>query len=306
MINVKALGPILQASKAAPGHAIRGRLAGAFSQGVNASKTGKGISPLTLADTVVSPEQSARAAKRVEDYHKTVDSMKADGMSDAYIQEGMGSLPSPATAKHSIGDLGENMLARLVNTLSGPSAQANATGSAIGIALGQNPLTAIGSNVAGNVVGRLAGGYARSRLGENSLRAGAIETLANLGVSLKSSEFLDSLLPGSPPPTATELESGDRMLRAQSHSQSYRPAQGNDRQVAELARTAGAYGVPASADSLAVSSRPYSDPRVAGMVQAEIPQLDAATADKLRKRAIENAQSNQFLAGQLSGYMEGM
>lgn len=232
------------------------------------------------------------------------------------IWRGLGKGVEAQRAGNSIGRLGqaasksdvlENASARFSNALLSPEGVANLGGTAIGIAYGQNPLEAIASNVIGNRVSAKVGRHAASQ-GWGQPKTALATMGADVGSTLafgygvgKLGEFLNPA-----PPTATEMDSDDRMLRAQAYSQAYTPVQGSSRQMTELVRTAGAYNTPASADSLAASIRPYSDPRVAGMVQSEIPPLDAATADKLRKRAIENAQSNQFLAGQLSGYMEGM
>jgi hypothetical protein len=207
----------------------------------------------------------------------------------------------PATAP-TAGDVGQNLAARFGNALTTPPAQSNIMGTAIGIGLGQNPLAALGSNVAGNYAGRAAGNYARQMLGPNSLVATAAEGLVNFGVSYKGGEFLSGLVAGQEPvSSATEQEAQMRQAQAQVLSQRQMPSNGGMRQMADLQGAAGAYQqpLPPEGRSLQMADRP-------SMVMADIPPLDAATADKLRKRAIENAQGNIFSATQLGSYMEGM
>jgi hypothetical protein len=212
---------------------------------------------------------------------------------------------NPSLIAQTPGELGQNLAARFGNALTTPPAQSNIMGTAIGVGLGQNPIAALGSNVAGNYAGRVAGNYARGLFGADSVRAGAVENLVNFGVSYKGGELLSGLLAGGEqqqqPTSATEQEAQMRQAQAQVLSQRQMPSNGGMRQMADLQGAAGAYQrpLPPEGRSLQMADRP-------GMVMADIPPLDAATADKLRKRAIENAQSNIFSATQLGSYMEGM
>lgn len=262
-----ALRAVAAGFKGVSGSAIKGRLAAGLKQGTEAGKLGQKIPVMADFADVVGPV-------------------------------------NPSLIAQSPGELGQNLAARFGNAMTTPPAQANIMGTAIGVGLGQNPLVALGSNVAGNYAGRAAGNLARKTfgLGADSVRAGTVENLVNFGVSYQGSSILGGMLDGGEQPTsATEQEAQMREAQAQMMSQRQMPSNGGMRQMADLQGASGAYQrpLPPEGRSLQMADRP-------SMVMADIPLLDAATADKLRKRAIENAQGNIFSATQLAGYMEGM
>jgi hypothetical protein len=257
-----ALRTVAAGLKGVGAKAIGGRLAGGLKQGVEASKLGQKIPAMADFADVVGPV-------------------------------------NPSLIAQSPGELGQNLTARFANMMTSPPVRQNAFGTVAGVALGQNPVAALGSNIAGNYAGRVAGGLTRKAFGDDSLIAGGVEGVANFGVSLIGGNMLSEALAG--PSSATEQEAQMRQAQAQILSQRQMPSNGGMRQMADLQGAAGAYQrpLPPEGRSLQMTDRP-------GMVMADIPPLDAATADKLRKRAIENAQGNIFSATQLGSYMEGM
>ena len=160
---------------------------------------------------------------------------------------------------------------------------------------GQNPVAAVGSNIAGNYASRFVGDTMRSKMkfADDSMRVGAAEVLTNLGVSIVGGNILGGMFQSSP-------ETEDRQQIQMIQSQLTAPAAGGNRQFADLAAAQGAYQAPGRMESVPR----FADGDAASMVG--LPPLDAATADKFRKRAIENAQQNYFLSGELNNYMDGL
>lgn len=266
-MTFSALRAVAAGLKGVGAKAIGGRLAAGLKQGSEAGKLGQKIPVMADFADVVGPV-------------------------------------NPSLIAQSPGELGQNLAARFGNAMTTPPAQANIMGTAIGVGLGQNPLVALASNVGGNYAGRAAGNLARKTfgLGADSVRAGTVENLVNFGVSYQGGNILSGMLGGGEQPTsATEQEAQMRQAQAQMLGQRQMPSNGGMRQMADLQGASGAYQrpLPPEGRSLQMADRP-------SMVMADIPPLDAATADKLRKRAIENAQGNIFSATQLGSYMEGM
>jgi hypothetical protein len=348
-----ALRTVAAGLKGVGAKAIGGRLAAGLKQGAEAGKLGQKIP--VMADLVesggtvtrripVAPDLTGASGMVPYDVAKGERIVNATRMGmpldDALaFADGIETVTLPGVTA---GDIGQNLAARFGNALTTPPAQANIMGTVIGVGLGQNPIAALGSNVAGNYVGRAAGNIARQRFGADSIRAGVTENLVNFGVSYKGGEFLSGILgSGGDPAMAdqdprlegymrglaaqdefartgtsgglggryaspigvsrTEQEAQMRQGQAQVLSQRQMPSNGGMRQMADLQGAAGAYQRPLPPEGrlLQMADRP-------GMVMADIPPLDAATADKLRKRAIENAQGSIFSATQLGSYMEGM
>ena len=186
-----------------------------------------------------------------------------------------------------------NLVARVTNAVTSPPAGQNILHGAMSMAYGQNPAVAIGSNIAGNYASRVVENGLRSRLGEDSMIAGTAGVLSNLGVSIAGGHVLNSLLQGDP-----EAEARQNLQVVQ--SQRMEPSAGSGRQFADLAASQGAYQAPGRPEAVPV----FADAAAGSMVG--LPPLDAATADKLRKRAIENAQQGYFLSNELNSYMDGL
>lgn len=191
------------------------------------------------------------------------------------------------------GGFGRNMVSRITNAVTSPPAGQNIVHGAVSMAYGQNPLVAIGSNIAGNYADRVAGSALRSKLGDDSMIAGIGGTLANLGVSILGGSLANGLLQGDP-----EAEARQQLQTVQ--SQRMEPSAGSGRQFADLAASQGAYQLPRRPEATPA----FADAAAGSMVG--LPPLDAATADKLRKRAIENAQQGYFLSNELTSYMDGL
>ena len=186
-----------------------------------------------------------------------------------------------------------NATARLTNAVTSPPAAQNVLSGVVGIAYGQNPFAAVGANIAGNYADRVVGSALRSRFGEDSLRAAAAGGLTNLGVSIAGGNILNGFLQGDP-----EAEARQNLQVVQ--SQRMEPSAGSGRQFADLAASQGSYQAPGRPEATPA----FADAAAGSMVA--LPPLDAATADKLRKRAIENAQQGYFLSNELSSYMDGL
>lgn len=191
------------------------------------------------------------------------------------------------------GAIASNMIARVTNAATSPPAGQNLLQGAVGMAYGQNPAVAIGSNIAGNYASRVVEGGLRKRLGDDSLVAGIAGGLTNVGVSIVGGNMLNGLLQGDP-----EAEARQNLQAVQ--SQRMEPSAGGSRQFADLAASQGAYQAPGRPEATPV----FADAAAGSMVG--LPPLDAATADKLRKRAIENAQQGYFLSNELTSYMDGL
>lgn len=316
-MTFSALRAVAAGLKGVSGKAIGGRLAAGLKEGATAGKLGEKIFPIMADDIGVSPGTITRMIKVAPDStgasamvpynmargERIINATRAGNDLDKALNFADG-IETVAIPGMTVGDLAQNLVARFGNAMTTPPAQANIMGTAIGVGLGQNPLVALGSNVGGNYAGRVAGNLARKTfgLGADSVRAGTIENLVNFGVSYQGGNILGGMLGGGEQPTsATEQEAQMRQTQSQMLSQRQMPSNGGMRQMADLQGASGAYQrpLPPEGRSLQMADRP-------SMVMADIPPLDAATADKLRKRAIENAQGNIFSATQLGSYMEGM
>lgn len=219
-------------------------------------------------------------------------------------------------------NVARNLVARATNAVTSPPAAQNLVSGAMGLAYGQNPLVAIGSNIAGNYGDRVVGEALRSRFGEDSMRAAVAGGLTNLGISFVGGNMINGLFQGDP-----EAEARQQLQAVQpsyiplpgprppAPGMSYQEipgapgeywekpvqsASGSGRQFADLTASQGAYQRPRNPEAAPV----FADAAAGSMVG--LPPLDAATADKLRKRAIENAQQGYFLSTELSSYMDGL
>lgn len=306
---LKSASTVLKNLKGADSNAVYGRLAGGLKAGSQASKQNAQIIPMVAGDIAANP------------------------------------------GAVSVGDLGENLAARFGNAITGEAVQGNALGTALGVAYGQNPLVALGSNVLGNRAGSAVYTRLAAKHGADSARAKWGSGLANVGASMGGAALGDMAIGAvfgggdqgveestqmqadlreheaymqglraqeqfgrtgtsqgfsgrfAAPigATNTEQEAAVRAQYAQQNSQRLAPSNGGMRQMADLQANSLALRPQGRAEGMQ-----FADLQRGQASMVEIPQLDAATADKLRKRAIENAQLNQFTATQLGGFMEGM
>ena len=272
------------------------RLAGAFSKGVKVGKAGGSVPILTGEAATTLGERVAGITDqrlRTEALRQSsrIGQEASEQIMDEAANRGLQAVKSAYM---------RNGAERLGNYATSQNVQNDVLGTVFGVAVGQNPLVALGSNVIGRKVGQIAGNAVRASRGEPSILANSVEGLVNFGtnyigggIATAGLDAVGGAIFGDP-----ETEMRQQMTAMQSQRQM--PSNGINRQFADVANAQGALQQPARPDG-----RQFADANGGGMVSGNvvIPPLDAATADKLLKRARENAQKEMFAVDSLTDLM---